>query len=343
MIEDLNSMSLEELEKFFLEIGEKKFRAKQLFSYFHEQNGNDIDELSVFSKDLRNKIKKIDKINKVKIQERFDSKLDATKKYLFLLEDNNIIEGVFMEYPHGNSVCISTQVGCRMGCKFCASTKDGLIRNLRPSEMLSQIYLMEKDLDVKISNIVLMGSGEPLDNYDNVLRFLNLIHDEKGHNISYRNITLSTCGIVPKIYDLAEENIPITLSISLHSPVDSYRSDIMPIGKKYSIDDIIKACKFYEDKTKRRITFEYTLIKGVNDSKDDAIKLKELTRDLNSHVNLISLNPIKEYNKERPEKSEVYKFQEKLEKLGVNATVRGEKGLDISASCGQLRRDYLDK
>lgn len=343
MIEDLNSMSLEELENFFLEIGEKKFRAKQLFSYFHEQNENEIDELTVFSKELRNKIKKIDKINKVKIQERFDSKLDATKKYLFLLEDNNIIEGVFMEYPHGNSVCISTQVGCRMGCKFCASTKDGLIRNLQPSEMLSQIYLIEKDLDVKISNIVLMGSGEPLDNYDNVLRFLKLIHDESGHNISYRNITLSTCGIVPKIYDLAEENIPITLSISLHSPVDSYRADIMPIGKKYSINDIIKACKFYEDKTKRRITFEYTLIKGVNDSKEDAIKLKELTRDLNSHVNLISLNPIKEYNKERPEKSEVYKFQEKLEKLGVNATVRGEKGLDISASCGQLRRDYLDK
>lgn len=336
-------MSIEELEEFFLSINENKFRAKQLYSFFHVQNGQDIDELTVFSKELRQKLKDMDVLLNVKVLKRYDSVVDETKKYLFLLEDNNVIEGVFMEYAHGNSVCISTQVGCRMGCNFCASTKDGLVRNLLAEEMLAQIYLMEKDMGKKISNIVLMGSGEPLDNYDNVLKFLEMIHSENGHNISYRNITLSTCGIVPKIYDLAKLNIPITLSISLHSPFDEYRRDIMPIAKKYSIDEIIEACKYYESITKRRITFEYTLIKDVNDSMKDAKKISELIGALNSHVNLISLNPIKEYNKERPGKSEVQAFKDKLEGLGVNATIRGEKGLDISASCGQLRKDYLDK
>lgn len=339
---ELNSMTLEELKEYMVSLGEKAFRGEQLFTFFNRNKGLDIDEIRVLPKKLREKLKEESKVNKVKILERFDSKTDNTKKYLFLLEDNNIVEGVYMEYAHGISVCISTQVGCRMGCSFCASTKEGLIRNLTPAEMLNQIYLMEKDMGVTISNIVLMGSGEPLDNYDNVLKFLNIIHDPKGHNISYRNITLSTCGVVPRIYDLAKEDIPITLSISLHSPFDKYRSEIMPISRAYSLKELMKACRYYEKTTNRRLTFEYTLIEGVNDRKEDVEELTRLLRGLNSHVNLIPLNPIKEYNKSRPELSNIKRFQRELNKNHINATIRQEKGLDISASCGQLRRDYLN-
>lgn len=342
-IKELNSLTLEETQDFMKEIGEKKFRAEQLFSYFNKEKKLDLEELTVFSKDLREKLKNNYKVNNVEILERFDSKLDGTKKYLYLLEDKNIVEGVFMEYAHGYSVCVSTQVGCRMGCSFCASTKDGLVRNLTPAEILNQIYLIEKDLNLDITNIVLMGSGEPLDNYDNVIKFLNIIHDEKGDNISYRNISLSTCGVVPMIDKLAEEDLPITLSISLHSPFDKNRQEIMPIAKKYSINELIGACRRYEGKIGRRITFEYTLIEGVNDRLEDANELIKLLRGLNSHINLISLNPIKEYNKNRPTSSSIDKFKDYLVKNGVNATIRGEKGSDISASCGQLRRNYLEK
>lgn len=339
---ELNSMTLEELKEFFIDIGEKAFRGEQLFTYFNRNQKLNIEDLAQYSLALRERVLEKGYVNEIKILKRFDSKVDATNKYLMSLKDGNIIETVLMKYKHGNTICLSTQVGCRMGCAFCASTKEGLVRNLSPAEMLNQIYMVEKDSGQAISNIVLMGSGEPLDNYDNVLKFLNIIHHEKGHHISYRNITLSTCGVVPKIYDLAKENIPITLSISLHSPFDDERKKIMPIGKVYNIDEIMKACKFYEDTTSRRLTFEYTLIDGVNDGEREADELGRLLSSLNSHVNLIPLNPIKEYGKERSKQNNIEKFQKSLLNRGINATIRKEMGGDISASCGQLRRSYLE-
>jgi len=331
---------LEELEKYMFIIGEKKYRGEQLFRYIHDNQGNEILDITVFSKGLRDKLERLGKISQMEVFKRFDSKLDSTKKYLFLLEDNNIIEGVAMEYEHGWTACISTQVGCRMGCAFCASTKEGLVRNLSAGEMANQIYTMEKDLNIRINNIVLMGSGEPLDNYENILKFIKIIHDEKGHNTSYRNITLSTCGIVPKIYALADEGLPITLSISLHSPFDEIRKKIMPIGSKYTIENIIKACKYYHDRTSRRITIEYTLIEGVNDSLEDINQLKEVLHNLNCHVNLIPLNPIKEFDKVRSSNSNINRFKRELNKSNISTTIRKEMGGDINAACGQLRRRY---
>ncbi len=338
---ELNSLSLDELKSYMVSIGEKAFRGEQVFSYFNSRMGLDLDELQVLPLKLRQDLKEKVGVNGVRLLERFDSKIDSTKKYLFLLEDNNIIESVLMEHSHGLTICISTQIGCSMGCSFCASTKEGRIRNLTPSEMLNQIYFIEKDIGKNISNIVLMGSGEPLDNYDNTMKFLNIIHDPKGHNISYRNITLSTCGIVPGIINLAKENLPITLSVSLHSPFDDIRTKMMPIGKKYKIKDIMEACKFYEGTTNRRLTFEYTLIEGVNNREEDVEELRRILKGTNSHINLIPLNPIKEYEKDRPSLSSIERFQKQLTKSNIQVTIRKEKGMDISASCGQLRRDYL--
>ena len=266
---ELNSLNLEEAKELMAEFGEKSYRGEQLFSAFNRNKQLDIEEVSLLPKTLRKKLIEKAYIRKMSILEKFSSKVDSTKKYLFLLEDGNIIESVLMVYHHGKSVCISTQVGCRMGCEFCASTKGGRIRDLTASEMLNQIYLIEKDLGEDIDNIVLMGSGEPLDNYENTLKFLNIIHEPKGHNTSYRNITLSTCGVVPKIYDLAKEGLPITLSISLHSPFDSEREKMMPIAKKYSLEELLKASEYYEETINRRLTFEYTLIEGVNDKNED--------------------------------------------------------------------------
>ncbi len=340
---ELNSLTMEELEGYIYSIGEQKYRAEQLFTFIHKNQGTDIENISVFSMGLRDKLEKVSKINQLRIFKRFDSKIDNTKKYLFLLEDNNIIESVAMEYKHGLTACISTQVGCKMGCSFCASTKEGLIRSLTPGEMASQIYMMEKDLNNKISNIVLMGSGEPLDNYENTIKFLNIIHEPKGHNTSYRNITLSTCGLVPKIYKLAEEDIPITLSISLHSPFDEDRRKIMPIGNKYSVYDIIEACKYYNHKTKRRITIEYTLIEGVNDREKDLNELVKILKGMNCHINLIPLNPISESSQERPSKINIERFERSLVKANIPVTIRREMGGDINASCGQLRRRYTNE
>lgn len=335
---ELNSMYLDELKKFIVDIGEKAYRGQQIFTYFHRHKNTDLNALNQLPIDLRNKLNDISYVNELKVYRRYESNIDSTKKYLFALDDGNIIESVFMQYKHGNTACISTQVGCKMGCGFCASTKEGLIRNLTPAEMLNQIYMMEKDTSETISNIVLMGSGEPLDNYDNVLKFIYLIHDESGHNISLRNITLSTCGIVPRIYDLAKENIPITLSISLHSPFDNKRSEIMPISRKYSISELIKACKAYGESTNRRLTFEYTLIENENDGEAEIDELSKILRGLNAHLNIIPLNPIVEYDKERPNRDNVEMFQKGLLKRNIPATIRREMGSDISASCGQLRR-----
>lgn len=338
-----NGLTIQESKKFMKEINEKSFRGEQLFSFINKNRIKNIDDITVFSKKLKEKLKLYGRIRETKILKRYDSKIDDTKKYLFLLDDNNIIEGVYMKYKHGNSLCISTQVGCRMGCKFCASTKDGLVRNLEVDELLSQIYLVEKDLNLKISNIVLMGSGEPLDNYNNVIKFIHIVNDKKGNNLSMRNISLSTCGLAKEIEILANEKLPITLSISLHNPINKNRDKIMPINKKYNIDRLIESLKYYQERNKRRITIEYTLIKGVNDREKDIKKLKELLRGMNVHINVIPLNPIKEYRGKRPSNDYLENFTSTLRKEGLNATVRKEKGLDINASCGQLRKNYLQK
>lgn len=340
---ELNSLTYDELIAFVTNVGEKEYRADQIYTFMHRNFGKSIEEISVISKKFRDKLKDIGKINSVRIFKRFDSKIDDTKKYLFLLEDNNIIESVAMKYKHGLTACISTQVGCRMGCSFCASTKEGRVRNLNPSEMVNQIYGIEEDLNERVGNIVLMGSGEPLDNYENVMKFLNIIHHEKGHNISFRSITLSTCGIVPKIYKLADKEIPVTLSISLHSPFDETRRTIMPIANRYSIKEIIDACKYYYNKTNRRFTIEYTLMEGVNDRPKDLQELIRLFKGLNCHINLIPLNSIEEFRKERPTQQNIKKFEKSLNDARIAATIRKEMGSDINAACGQLRRRFTDK
>ena len=337
---ELNSLTLNELKEYMAIIGESKYRGEQIFSFFHKNFGKSILELKLLPESSRNRLYETIIVNKIQIFKRFDSKVDNTKKYLHLLHDENIIESVAMEYSHGMSACISTQVGCKMGCSFCASTKEGLIRSLTPSEMVNQIYAMEEDIKKDISNIVLMGSGEPLDNYDNVMKFIKIIHDPKGHNISLRNITLSTCGVVPKIYDLAKDKMPITLSISLHSPFDEDRKKIMPIANRYSIKELMEACRYYVNETNRRITFEYTLIEGVNDRDEDIKELLRIVKGLNCHINLIPLNPIDEYKKERPDRTNIERFQKELVKRNITVTIRKEMGGDINASCGQLRRRY---
>lgn len=339
---ELNSMRIDEIKKLMDKFGEKEYRAEQIFRFLHQQNGRDITELKQIPLDMREKLKESCHISGMKVYKRFSSQQDSTVKFLFLLDDGNIIESVVMKYDHGYSLCISTQVGCRMGCSFCASTMEGLVRNLTAGELLNQLYLAEEDLDIRISNIVLMGSGEPLDNFCNVDRFFDIINHDKGRNISLRNITLSTCGVVPGIYDLAAKDIPITLSVSLHSPFDEKRAEIMPIAKRYKLDELFKALKYYSEKTGRRITFEYTLIENENDREEDAREMAKLMKGMLCHVNLIPLNPIKEYNMGRPEKKGVLSFQRKLIDYGIPTTIRREMGSDISASCGQLRRSFID-
>jgi 23S rRNA (adenine2503-C2)-methyltransferase len=337
---DIKSLDFEELNNLVLELGEKSFRAKQIYEWLHVKLVHSFEEMSNLSKNLRDKLNEKCFLTALKPVEILTSKVDGTKKYLFELQDGNIIESVLMRYHHGNSVCISTQVGCRMGCKFCASTLDGLERNLLPSEMLDEIYTIQKDIGERVSNIVLMGSGEPVDNYDNVMKFLKLISDDYGLNISQRNITLSTCGLVPKIYELADSQVQITLAISLHASEDETRKELMPVAKAYKIDEILKACNYYFDKTGRRLTFEYSLVSGINDTVEGAVRLGELLKGINCHVNLIPVNPIKERDFKQSEKQAIEKFKNKLEKYGINVTIRREMGRDINGACGQLRKSY---
>ncbi|WP_352419958.1 23S rRNA (adenine(2503)-C(2))-methyltransferase RlmN [Proteiniborus sp.] len=338
---DLKSLEMEELEEVFIRLGEKKYRAHQTFKWIHQKMVSSINNITELPQGLRDKLNLNYNISKLKIVQRLDSKFDDTSKYLFMLDDRNIIESVLMKYKHGVSVCLSTQVGCRMGCEFCASTKGGLVRSLLPGEILEQFYQIQKDQGYKVTNIVLMGSGEPLDNYDNVLKFLKIIHDDEGQNLGYRHITISTCGLVPKIYDLADEEIPINLSISLHSPFDEERKKIMPIANRHSIYEIIEACYYYINKTKRRITFEYTLIYGVNDKKEDALEIVKLLKGMLCHVNLIPLNRIKEFIHTKSDEEAIRNFKDILIKNGINTTIRREMGADVNAACGQLRRDYI--
>ena len=274
-------------------------------------------------------------IKEVKMQE---SAIDGTRKYLFELKDGSLVESVWMKYKHGNSVCISSQVGCRMGCAFCASAIGGLERSLTPSEMLDQIYAVTLLTGERVSNVVVMGTGEPLDNYDALLRFIRLLTDENGLHISQRNLTVSTCGLVPQMLKLADEQLQITLALSLHASSDEKRKELMPVANKYSIAELMEACRYYFEKTKRRITFEYSLVGGVNDRPEDAERLAELTKDLNCHVNLIPVNPIKERDFVQSKGAEIASFKNKLEKNGINVTIRREMGRDIDGACGQLRR-----
>ena len=338
---DIKSMDLDELKTFVKEMNEPEFRAKQLFEWMHKSLISSFDECTNLSKALREKLKESTSLTNLKAVEVFKSKLDGTQKYLFALEDGNIIESVRMKYEHGNSVCISSQVGCRMGCKFCASTLDGLVRNLSASEMLDQIYSIQKLLGERISNIVVMGSGEPMDNYDNIVKFVKIISSDMGLNISQRNITVSTCGIVPKIRALADEGLSITLALSLHAPNDEIRKTIMPVANKYALKDVISACDYYFKKTGRRVSYEYSLVAGVNDNIKEAMNLVKLVNGRNIHINLIPVNPIKERDFKQSDKLKIKAFRDFLEKHRVNATVRREMGRDIDGACGQLRRRFI--
>lgn len=339
----INNMYISELETYFLDLGEKKFRAKQLFEAIHKQKIKNLDKLTTFSQDLKDKINNSSEIYGVKKVLELKSKLDETKKYLFELHDENVIESVLMKYKYGYTVCISTQVGCKMGCAFCASTKKGLIRNLYASEMLDEIYEIERLNDINVSNIVLMGSGEALDNFDELIRFIELISAKEGKNLSKRNITISTCGLADKILKLAEYDYPITLTISLHNADEEERKKIMPITRKYPFDELIPALKEYQAKINKRISFEYVLIDGINDSYQSALDIKNLLKDIKSHINLIPLNKIKEYDEEPSTSENINKFKKYLEDFGFNVTIRRELGADINASCGQLRNNYLEQ
>ena len=338
---DIASYSFEELQEEMLAIGEKGFRSRQIYSWIHEKLVDDFEEMTNLPKALRQKLEAAYEIRRVEMEKRQISKIDGTNKFLFCLKDGNMVESVLMKYKHVNSVCISSQVGCRMGCRFCASTLDGLERNLTPSEMLRQVYQIQKITGERVSNIVIMGTGEPLDNYDNFLKFIHMVSDEHGLNISQRNITASTCGIVPNIRKLAEEKLQITLALSLHGSNQEKRRSLMPVANKYELHEVLEACDYYFEKTGRRITFEYSLVHGVNDTPEDAKELMGILKDRNCHLNLIPVNPIKERNYEKPDKKSAENFKNKLEKNGINVTIRREMGSDIDGACGQLRRKTM--
>ncbi len=334
-------MTLEELKKEMAVLGEKPFRAAQLYDWMHVKLAAGYSEMSNLSKAFREKLEAdypYTSLQTVQVQE---SKLDGTRKFLFGLSDGNVVESVWMKYKHGNSVCISSQVGCKMGCRFCASTLDGWERNLLPSEMLDQIYAITRATGERVSNVVVMGTGEPMDNYDNLLRFLRLLTDENGLNISQRNITVSTCGIIPKMRQLADEKLQITLALSLHATTNEKRKALMPVANTYSLDELMEACAYYFEKTGRRITFEYSLVAGVNDTITDAAELSALAGPLSAHVNLIPVNPIKERDYRQSGQEEIQAFRNRLEKNRINVTVRREMGRDIDGACGQLRRRHL--
>mgnify|MGYP000319052170 CR=1 FL=1 len=337
---DIKSLTHEELQDLLKGMGEKPFRAGQLYRWMHEKLAASFDEMTNLSKDLRGKLAENCTFTALKPVCVRISQIDDTRKYLFELEDGNVIESVLMKYKHGNSVCISSQVGCRMGCRFCASTLDGLERNLTPSEMLDQIYRIQRDTGERVSNVVVMGSGEPLDNYDNLIRFIRLLTGEGGLNISQRNVTVSTCGIVPGIRKLAEED---TLALSLHAPNDEVRRTLMPVAKRYGLNEVMDACRYYFEKTGRRLTFEYSLVQGVNDNLDEAKALVRLIKDQHGHVNLIPVNPIKEREYVQSGRQAIEAFKNQLEKSGINVTVRREMGRDIDGACGQLRKSFIDK
>lgn len=340
---DIKSLNLEELTAFMVSIGEKPFRARQLYEWMHQKLAADYNEMTNLSKALKEKLLQSAAFASLTVVEEKISNIDGTRKYLFGLSDGNVIESVLMKYKHGNSVCISSQVGCRMGCRFCASTLDGLERNLLPSEMLDQIYRIQRITGERVSHVVVMGSGEPMDNYDNLVRFIRLLTDENGLNLSQRNITVSTCGLVPGILKLSEEGLQITLALSLHAPNDEVRKKLMPVANRYCLADVLSACHTYFEKTGRRLTFEYSLVRGVNDNLEEAAALCSLIKNQHGHVNLIPVNPIKERDYVQSDRKAILAFKNLLEKNGINVTIRREMGRDINGACGQLRKSFMNK
>ncbi|MCD8074098.1 MAG: 23S rRNA (adenine(2503)-C(2))-methyltransferase RlmN [Lachnospiraceae bacterium] len=340
---DIKSLTLEELTAEVIASGEKPFRAKQLYQWMHQKLARNYDEMTNLPKTFREKLAREYTYTSHTLVERRVSAVDGTEKYLFGLSDGNVIESVLMRYHFGNSVCISSQVGCRMGCRFCASTIGGLTRNLLPSEMLDQVYAIQRLTGERVSHLVVMGTGEPLDNYDYLLRFIRLLSDENGLHISQRNITVSTCGLVEKIRDLAQERLQITLALSLHASSQEKRKALMPVAYRYELEDVLEACRYYFEQTGRRMTFEYSLVGGVNDTSKDAEQLAKLLEGMNCHINLIPVNPIKERDYVQSEQRVITAFKNKLEKYGINVTIRREMGRDISGACGQLRKGYMEQ
>ncbi len=337
---DIKSLALSELKDEMAAMGEKAFRAEQLYGWMHRKLAVSYEEMTNLPKALADRCRQRYEYTVLKPILVQESAIDGTRKYLFGLADGNAVESVLMRYKHGNCVCVSSQVGCRMGCRFCASTLDGLERNLRPSEMLDQVYAIMRHTGERVSNVVVMGSGEPLDNYDNLLRFIELLTDENGLHISQRNVTVSTCGLVPEMRRLADRKLQITPALSLHAATDEKRRALMPIAERYPLEELMEACAYYFEQTGRRITFEYSLVKGVNDSEEDAGKLASLIGRLNCHVNLIPVNPIRERGYRQSDRRAVEAFRNRLQNRGINVTVRREMGRDIDGACGQLRRRY---
>ncbi len=342
MAKDLKDYTLSELEGILADLGEPRFRAKQLFKWLYG-GARGWEDMTNLPKSLKEKLAENYEIKKLKIEQKFISAIDETRRYLLQLDDGNFIESVLMKYKHGYTICISSQVGCAMGCKFCASTRGGKVRNLTAGEIIGQVMTVQEDLGSRISNIVIMGMGEPLDNFDNIVSFLENVNNPLGLNIGHRHITLSTCGIVDKIRTLADMQLQITLSISLHAPNDEKRSAIMPVNKKYNIAQLLEACRYYTDKTNRRISFEYTLINGVNDTIAEADELLKLVSGMLCHINLIPVNEVKETGYRATDRKNVESFRERLERGGISATIRREMGSDISAACGQLRAAAVRK
>lgn len=339
---DVKSMTLTELTEWIQSVGEPKYRAPQLYQWIHDKRAKSLDDMSNVPKALKQKCLEQGEFVSVLKRDVQVSK-DGTRKYLFELTDGSFVESVWMDYSYGKSVCISSQVGCRMGCKFCASTLDGLSRNLTASEMLDQIYKITDDTNERVSHVVVMGTGEPMDNYDNLVRFIRILTSAEGYNLSRRNITVSTCGICENIKRFADENLGVTLAISLHAPDDEKRKEIMPIAFKYTISELMDAAEYYFDKTGRRVTFEYALAEGVNDSDSDAHKLAILADRLRAHVNLIPVNPVTERGYDPTPARQVNAFKNKLEKQGINVTIRRELGQDIDGACGQLRKRHMEE
>ncbi len=335
---DLLSMTMPEMQEFITSLGEKAFRAKQIYEWLHKKGAVSLDEMTNLPKALKEKLAAEAELRTVSVRTMQESKIDGTRKYLFRLYDGNYVESVWMSYHHGNTICISSQVGCRMGCSFCASTIGGLTRNLSAGEMLSQIYAISKDTGKRTSNVVIMGTGEPLDNYDNVVRFLHMISDEDGLNISERNLTLSTCGLVPGIRKLAQENLMVNLALSLHAPNDSLRREIMPVANSYALADIRDALLQYYESNHRRLTFEYALIRDVNDSNRCVEELAAFVKGINCLINLIPVNPVRENGYRETGGARIAAFKKNLEKYGINVTIRREMGRDIDGACGQLRK-----
>ena len=338
---DILTRTIGELREYLEASGEKSFRAKQIYEWLHLRHAQSFQEMTNLSAALREKLDQNFEITSIRTLEVLTSRIDGTKKFLFALKDGNVIESVLMRYSYGISVCISSQVGCRMGCRFCASTIGGRVRDLTASEMLSQVTEIARQEQERVSHVVIMGSGEPLDNYDNLVRFLRIIGDPEGERLSLRDITVSTCGIVPKIRALADEGLPVTLALSLHAPNQEKRERLLPIALKYHLPEVMEALRYYYKKTGRRITFEYSCVENENTSPEDAAMLADLVKGMNCHINLIPVNPVEERSFRRPARRDIEAFRRMLEKRGISVTIRREMGRDINGACGQLRRSYL--